>query len=35
VFRELTERFHYGLIDTPPTNTVADIGSSLRRATRL
>lgn len=26
VFRELTERFHYGLIDTPPTNTVADIG---------
>ena len=26
VFREITERFHYGLIDTPPTNTVADIG---------
>ncbi len=25
-FREINERFHYGLIDTPPTNTVADIG---------
>ncbi len=26
VFREINDRFHYGLIDTPPTNTVADIG---------
>lgn len=26
VFREINDRFHYGLIDTPPTGTVADIG---------
>jgi capsular exopolysaccharide synthesis family protein len=26
VFREINERFHYGLIDTPPTDTTADIG---------
>ncbi|GMV98505.1 MAG: CpsD/CapB family tyrosine-protein kinase [Phycisphaerae bacterium] len=26
VFREISERFHYALIDTPPANTVADIG---------
>jgi capsular exopolysaccharide synthesis family protein len=26
VFREINDRFHYGLIDTPPTSTVADIG---------
>jgi capsular exopolysaccharide synthesis family protein len=25
-FREINERFHYGLIDTPPTDTAADIG---------
>jgi len=25
-FREINDRFHYGLIDTPPTNTTADIG---------
>lgn len=25
-FQEINDRFHYGLIDTPPTNTVADIG---------
>lgn len=26
IFRELNERFHYTLIDTPPVNTVSDIG---------
>jgi Mrp family chromosome partitioning ATPase len=26
VFREIAERFHYGLIDTPAATTVADIG---------
>jgi capsular exopolysaccharide synthesis family protein len=26
VFKELTERFHYSLIDTPPVSTAADIG---------
>ncbi|HOA74942.1 MAG TPA: CpsD/CapB family tyrosine-protein kinase [Phycisphaerae bacterium] len=26
VFREINGRFHYGLIDTPPASTVADIG---------
>ncbi len=26
LFRELKERFHYALIDTPPVHTVADIG---------
>jgi polysaccharide biosynthesis transport protein len=26
LFKELTERFHYSLIDTPPVNTTADIG---------
>jgi capsular exopolysaccharide synthesis family protein len=25
-FKELTERFHYSLIDTPPVSTAADIG---------
>ncbi|MCL2330104.1 MAG: CpsD/CapB family tyrosine-protein kinase [Phycisphaerae bacterium] len=25
-FRAINERFHYGLIDTPPTDTTADIG---------
>lgn len=25
-FKEINDRFHYGLIDAPPTNTVADIG---------
>jgi capsular exopolysaccharide synthesis family protein len=25
-FREINERFHYSLIDTPPTDTAADIG---------
>ena len=26
IFRELNERFHYTLVDTPPINTAADIG---------
>jgi receptor protein-tyrosine kinase len=26
LFREISERFHYGLIDTPPSDTVADVG---------
>lgn len=26
LFKELSERFHYTLIDTPPVNTAADIG---------
>jgi Mrp family chromosome partitioning ATPase len=26
VFKELNERFHYTLVDTPPVSTVADIG---------
>jgi len=26
IVRELNERFHYGLVDTPPVNTAADIG---------
>lgn len=26
LFREINERFHYGLIDTPPSDTVADAG---------
>ena len=26
IFKELADRFHYSLIDTPPVNTAADIG---------
>lgn len=26
LFREISERFHYGIIDTPPSDTVADVG---------